>query len=101
MHRSQKVDGQRAAVKAELRTMISQPLIARGISTKYVTSGSRPIDDLLACERKTFERPEEADPLLLVDESMLGLRKAKASDGLINVQRKKKQAQVPKVAEPS
>ncbi|EGO03781.1 hypothetical protein SERLA73DRAFT_46424 [Serpula lacrymans var. lacrymans S7.3] len=42
-----------AALKAELREMLSQPLVARGISTRYITSGSRPIvDDIIAGECK-------------------------------------------------
>ena len=50
-----KVDGERAAMKAELRRMTSKPLVARGISIRYITSGSRPIvDDLLAGESKLF-----------------------------------------------
>lgn len=41
-----------AALKAELKQLLSQPLIAKGISTRYITSGSRPIvDDLIAGER--------------------------------------------------
>lgn len=40
---------QLAAMKAKLREMLSQPLIARGISTAFITSGShRIVDDLLA-----------------------------------------------------
>ena len=42
-----------ASMKAELKHLLSQPLIAQGISTRYITSGSRPVvDDLLAgnCE---------------------------------------------------
>ena len=42
-------------MKAELRRMISKPLVARGISTRYITSGSRSIvDDLLAGESMLF-----------------------------------------------
>ena len=42
-----------ARMKAELKHLLSQPLIARGISTRYLTSGSRPIvDDLLAGNRE-------------------------------------------------
>ncbi|KAG2008212.1 ATP-dependent rRNA helicase RRP3 [Coprinopsis cinerea AmutBmut pab1-1] len=38
-----------ASLKAELKQMLAQPLVARGISAKYITSGSRPVvDDLLA-----------------------------------------------------
>lgn len=42
-----------AALKAELKELLAQPLIARGVSTRYITSGSRPIvDDVMtgACE---------------------------------------------------
>ncbi|KAL1720484.1 hypothetical protein EV715DRAFT_196756, partial [Schizophyllum commune] len=40
-----------AALKAQLKELLAQPLVARGVSTKYITSGSRPIvDDLLAGE---------------------------------------------------
>jgi ATP-dependent RNA helicase DDX24/MAK5 len=39
------------ALKAQLKDMLAQPLVARGISTRYITSGSRPIvDDLLSGE---------------------------------------------------
>lgn len=43
------MNAQAAALKAELKEMLSRPLIARGVSTRYITSGSRPIaDDILA-----------------------------------------------------
>lgn len=46
-------DHKMAAMKAELKHMLSQPLLATGISTRYITSGSRLIvDDLLAGECK-------------------------------------------------
>lgn len=42
-----------SAMKAELRSMIAQPLVARGISVKYLTSGSRSIvDDLISAHGK-------------------------------------------------
>ncbi|KAF9077000.1 P-loop containing nucleoside triphosphate hydrolase protein [Rhodocollybia butyracea] len=42
-----------AGLKAQLKQMLSQPLIARGISAKYITSGSNPIvDDLVSGECK-------------------------------------------------
>jgi ATP-dependent RNA helicase DDX24/MAK5 len=45
----------RAAMKAELGEMLERPLITRGVSTRYITSGSRPIvDDLLAGERESL-----------------------------------------------
>ncbi|KAF9530142.1 P-loop containing nucleoside triphosphate hydrolase protein [Crepidotus variabilis] len=62
--RSQKM----AAMKEELRLLLSQPLVARGVSTKYITSGSRPIvDDLLAGQ---------------LNENMLGLKKTEAGNEL-------------------
>lgn len=48
-------DRQLDALKADLRKMLSEPLIVRGVSTKYITSGSRPIvDGLLAGERESL-----------------------------------------------
>lgn len=42
-----------AALKSELKQLLSQPLLARGVSTRYITGGSRPIvDDLIAGECK-------------------------------------------------
>ena len=36
-------------MRAELKALLAQPLLARGVSTRYVTSGSRPIvDDFIA-----------------------------------------------------
>ena len=36
-------------LKAELKTLLKEPLVARGVSAKYPTSGSKVIiDDLLA-----------------------------------------------------
>ncbi|KAF8155797.1 P-loop containing nucleoside triphosphate hydrolase protein [Crassisporium funariophilum] len=68
-------DRQMANMKAELKHLLSQPLIARGISTRYITSGSRPIvDDLLAGE---------------LNETMLGLKKAEAGSDMV-VSKKKK-----------
>lgn len=46
-------DAKTASLRAQLKQMLAQPLIARGISTRYVTSGSRPIvEDILAGTRK-------------------------------------------------
>jgi hypothetical protein len=43
--------GQIKALKSQLSDLLSQPLIARGISAKFITSGSRPIvNDLLRGE---------------------------------------------------
>ncbi|TDL18785.1 ATP-dependent RNA helicase MAK5 [Rickenella mellea] len=41
--RSDKHDSKNAQLKAELKHLLSQPLIARGISKRYITSGARDI----------------------------------------------------------
>jgi len=54
-------------LKAELRELLRQPLVARGVSTGYVTSGSRPIaHDILAGECGWIHLPT---PLYLPDDS--------------------------------
>ncbi|KAF7763542.1 hypothetical protein Agabi119p4_8079 [Agaricus bisporus var. burnettii] len=64
------------ALKAQLKAMLAQPLVARGISTRYITSGSRPIvDDLLSGE---------------THEVLLGLKKAEAGSELVLKKRKTK-----------
>ncbi|KAI4516984.1 DEAD-domain-containing protein [Schizophyllum commune Loenen D] len=66
-----------AALKAQLRELLAQPLVARGVSTKYITSGSRPIvDDLLAGES---------------NESLIGLKKSEARNDLVHNKKKRKQ----------
>lgn len=52
-HKAKSQNAKTVALKAELKHLLSQPLIAKGISTRYITSGSRPIvDDLIAGECK-------------------------------------------------
>ncbi|PPQ66809.1 hypothetical protein CVT26_009656 [Gymnopilus dilepis] len=76
-------DREMAAMKAELKDLLSQPLLAKGISAKYITSGARPIaDDLLAGQ---------------YNETMLGLQKAEAGSEVAAV-KQKKEAKVPKAA---
>ena len=42
-----------AALKVELKAMLAQPLVARGVSTRYITSGVHSIaDDMVAGECK-------------------------------------------------
>jgi ATP-dependent RNA helicase DDX24/MAK5 len=46
------------ALKAQLKSLLAQPLVAQGVLTSYITSGSRPIvDDLLAGESKCNPNP--------------------------------------------
>ncbi|GJJ07838.1 hypothetical protein Clacol_002043 [Clathrus columnatus] len=62
--RRRNTDSKVTALKAELNHALAQPLVARGVSTRYITSGTRAIaDDLLAGNSH---------------EKMLGLSKLKA-----------------------
>ncbi|KAH7887065.1 ATP-dependent RNA helicase [Phlebopus sp. FC_14] len=68
-YQKKRFDAKTASLKAELKEMLSRPLLARGVSTRYVTSGSRPVaDDMIAGN---------------VHETMLGLKKTDAGDDLI------------------
>ncbi|KAJ6470650.1 ATP-dependent RNA helicase [Mycena vitilis] len=72
-------DLKNANLKAELKRLLAQPIVARGVSTRYITSGSRPIvDDIIAGE---------------YNETMVGIKKSEAGNDLV-VGKKKK----PKVA---
>lgn len=60
-HQRRRTNAKTAALKAELKEMLSRPLIARGVSTRYITSGSRPIaDDILAGKGELFLITESA-----------------------------------------
>ncbi|KAJ7108563.1 ATP-dependent RNA helicase MAK5 [Mycena epipterygia] len=68
-------DLKNANLKAELKRLLAQPLVARGVSTRYITSGSRPIvDDLIAGE---------------FNESMVGIKKTEAGNDLMVGKKKK------------
>lgn len=95
------------AMKAELKRLLAQPLVARGVSTKYITSGSRPIvDDIVRgeCEfARSFSLPLSFCHLpsfLCVThkssccgdadhEGMVGVKKAEAGDDLMAVKKGK------------
>ena len=68
-------------LKAELKILLKQPLVARGVSTRYVTSGSNPIaHDMLAGECEWIDVPTT---LFLSDsqtdhEGIIGVRKTEA-----------------------
>ncbi|KAJ6487917.1 ATP-dependent RNA helicase [Mycena sanguinolenta] len=77
-------DLKNASMKAELKRLLAQPLVARGVSTRYITSGSKPIvDDLLAGD---------------FNEAMVGVKQTEAGNDLV-VGKKKKSKLVPKPAE--
>jgi ATP-dependent RNA helicase DDX24/MAK5 len=68
-------DAKTATLKAQLKQMLSQPLLAKGISARYITSGSRQIvDELLAGE---------------FNENMLGVKKSEAGSELIMAKTRK------------
>ncbi|KAF8320485.1 DEAD-domain-containing protein [Clavulina sp. PMI_390] len=47
-HSNNKRKGKLSALRAEMKALLAQPLIARGVSTRYLTSGSKSVvDDLL------------------------------------------------------
>jgi ATP-dependent RNA helicase DDX24/MAK5 len=84
-------------LKAELKHLLSQPLVAKGVSTRYITSGSRPIvDDLIAgeCKLSCLVNIQSIwlTHILTDHETMLGLKKAEAGSDL--VPRKKKKAKL-------
>ncbi|KAF5343466.1 hypothetical protein D9758_011860 [Tetrapyrgos nigripes] len=69
-------DAKNAAMKAELKRMLAQPLVAKGVSVNYITSGSNPIvDGLLAGE---------------YNDKMLGVGKNDAEHDLVKAKKKKK-----------
>lgn len=50
-HQRKQTNAKTASLQAELKALLSQPLVARGVSTRYITSGSRSIvDDVIAGE---------------------------------------------------
>ncbi|KAF9239814.1 ATP-dependent RNA helicase [Melanogaster broomeanus] len=72
-YQRKRVDGKTATLKAELKEMLSRPLLARGVSTRYITSGSRPIaDDIIAGN---------------VHETMLGLKKTEAGADIVTAKK--------------
>lgn len=82
-----------AALKAELKALLVQPLIARGISTRYITSGSRPIvDDFISGDCKCAYSPAvRYYPLtiLLDHDTMVGLKKSQAGQDILRVKPRK------------
>ncbi|KAI6000111.1 ATP-dependent RNA helicase [Pisolithus marmoratus] len=74
-YQKRRAETKTASLKAELRELLSKPLLARGASTKYITFGSRPIaDDLLEGN---------------AHETMLGLKRTDAGDDLVAAKTKK------------
>ncbi|KAI8969781.1 DEAD-domain-containing protein [Trametes punicea] len=67
-----------SALKAELKAMLAQPLVARGVSTRYITSGVHSIaDDLITGN---------------YHENMVGLKKVEAGTDLVPAKARKQKA---------
>ncbi|KAG1776796.1 ATP-dependent RNA helicase [Suillus placidus] len=74
-HQKRNNDAKMAVLKAKLKELMSQPLLSRGVSMRYITSGSRPIaDDIISGD---------------VHETMLGLKKSEAGDDLVAAAKQK------------
>ncbi|TCD71925.1 ATP-dependent RNA helicase [Steccherinum ochraceum] len=84
-HQRKTANVKTAGLKAELKQLLAQPLIARGVSTRYITSGSRPIvDDMIAGD---------------YHETMVGLKKSTAGHDVLPVKRKVKKVEAKEEAE--
>ncbi|KAJ7064823.1 ATP-dependent RNA helicase [Mycena amicta] len=69
-------DSKNANLKAELKKLLAKPLVARGVSTRYITSGSQSIvDDLLTGE---------------FNEAMVGMKKTEAGEDIVAGRKRKK-----------
>lgn len=59
-------DSKLVQLKSELKELLNQPLIARGVSTRYITSGSRPVASaILAGECECFRSLRRAVFLIM------------------------------------
>lgn len=73
-------------LKVELRELLKQPLVARGVSTRYVTSGTHPIaHDMLAgeCRQSQFPALLCLSDSCLDHEGMIGVRKTAAGTDVV------------------
>jgi len=90
--RKKENDTKIAVLKAQLKELMSKPLLGRGVSTRYITSGSRPIaDDIISGEGKSSNMQVLFRISLgVVHETMLGLKKSEAGDDLVAVAKRKR-----------
>ncbi|KAI0322899.1 P-loop containing nucleoside triphosphate hydrolase protein [Amylostereum chailletii] len=74
-----------AGLKAELKRLLAQPLVARGVSTRYITSGSTPIvDDILSGD---------------YHQGMIGAKNSKAGSDLVAARKERKKKRKDDVVE--
>ncbi|KAI3601284.1 atp-dependent rna helicase mak5 [Moniliophthora roreri] len=87
-----KQDAKLASMKAELKRLLSQPLLARGASMRYITSGSNPlVEELLQREQDMLVK--EATQNSTATPVLLGLgsgAKRDAGEDVVNAAKKKK-----------
>lgn len=88
-------EGKLAALKAELNHALSKPLVARGVSLRYITSGTRAIaDDLIAgnskCSLAVLLKGILTVYFYKDHETMLGLSKLKAGAEVVKTRKTKK-----------
>ncbi|KAH8103065.1 ATP-dependent RNA helicase [Cristinia sonorae] len=102
-HQKKNANAKTAALKAELKQLLAQPLVARGISTRYITSGStRIVDDMIAgqCSSTlTLAAKLRLTPHRTDHETMLGMKKTQAGHDVGESRRKKVKKQPKEEAE--
>ncbi|KIK99199.1 hypothetical protein PAXRUDRAFT_570592 [Paxillus rubicundulus Ve08.2h10] len=74
-YQRKRVSTKTATLKAELEEMLSRPLLARGVSARYITSGSRPIADDIVSGK--------------VHQTMLGLKQTDAGTDVVVAKKKR------------
>ena len=93
-HHRKSADAKTTSLRAELKALLAQPLLARGVSTRYVTSGSRAIvDDFIAGQGTSHVAVcghTYRSRLPLVHSTMIGLKNTQAGEDLVAPKRKKK-----------
>jgi ATP-dependent RNA helicase DDX24/MAK5 len=87
------------ALKANLAELLHQPVLARGISAKFITSGSRPIvDDLLRGDSMSYWHgfgTNTKNPILAHD-TLLGVKVTHAKADVLDANRRSKGKRVVK-----
>lgn len=89
-------DAKMRGMKAELKHLLSTPIMGRGVSAKFITSGSRPIvEDLLAGQSEFVVGfgcgiVADAPGFLSVNDSMIGVKKTEAGSEMLKHKKRKR-----------
>ncbi|KAF6744164.1 ATP-dependent RNA helicase [Ephemerocybe angulata] len=79
-------DGKIKGLKAQLKQMLATPIMGRGVSAKFITSGSRPIvNDLIAGQ---------------LNDEMIGVKRTEAGSEMLKHKKRKRKSEV-KAAAPA